>query len=123
VLHTRRLPADEAEMVTALALAAVAQVPDVHVTRGKQVVEVAVTRASKGAAISRLRDHLAVSAVVYLGDDVTDETVFELLRDGDVGVKVGDGQTAARYRIADPDAVRSLLQALPTLLPRPPARP
>ena len=51
----------------------------VHVTRGKEVVEVAVTEASKGAAIGRLRDHLGAAAVLYLGDDVTDETVFAVL--------------------------------------------
>jgi trehalose-phosphatase len=102
--------------VTALALSAMAEVPGVHVTRGKEVVEVAVTKASKGAAIGRLRDHLGAAAVLYLGDDVTDETVFELLGPHDVGVKVGDGQTAAGHRIADPAAVRDLLRALPTLL-------
>ncbi|WP_426565307.1 trehalose-phosphatase [Angustibacter sp. McL0619] len=118
VLHTRRLPPADAAMVTAAALATVAEVPGAHVTRGKEVVEVAVTEASKGAAISRLREHLGAEAVLYLGDDVTDETVFALLHDQDVGVKVGAGETAAAHRIADPVAVRELLQALPTLLSR-----
>ncbi|GAA4360692.1 trehalose-phosphatase [Angustibacter luteus] len=118
VLHTRRLPPDEAPVVTAQALALMADVPDVHVTRGKEVVEVAVTQASKGAAISRLRDHHSAVGALYVGDDVTDETVFVLLGEGDVGVKVGDGDTAARFRIADPVAVRSLLQSLPNLLLR-----
>jgi trehalose 6-phosphate phosphatase len=54
--------------------------------------------------------------VLYVGDDVTDEDAFAALRPDDVGVKVGAGQTLARYRVADPAAVRDLLQLLVTLL-------
>ncbi len=94
-----------------------AQVDGAHVTRGKQVVEAAVTQTSKGRAIALLRAAGDVErAVLYLGDDVTDETVFTTLRPGDVGIKVGDGETAAAHRVADPHAVRSLLQSLPALL-------
>jgi trehalose 6-phosphate phosphatase len=35
-----------------------------------------------------------------------------VLRDGDVGVKVGPGDTAAEYRVDDPEAVVSLFALL-----------
>ncbi|GAB3589456.1 hypothetical protein GCM10027446_01890 [Angustibacter peucedani] len=117
VLHTRSLPAAVSARVTAEALALLAEVEGVHVTRGKEVVEAAVTETSKGRAIGRLRDALGDRAgVLYVGDDVTDETVFTTLQPGDVGVKVGDGDTAAAHRLPDPEAVRTLLQTLPALL-------
>ena len=116
VLHTRQVARGDAQRATAAALHAVAGIAGAHVTRGKEVVEVAVTEASKGAAIEHLRSRLGAAAVLYIGDDVTDETVFRLLGDGDVGVKVGDGDTAATFRLADPADVRELLRSLVTLL-------
>ena len=55
----------------------------------------AVVQVSKGAAIDTLRTRLGADAVLFVGDDVTDETAFVRLRPGDVGVKVGEGETAA----------------------------
>jgi trehalose 6-phosphate phosphatase len=85
----------------------------VHVTEGKEVIEMAVLDADKGTAIGVLRERAAADAVVFLGDDVTDENVFALLDGPDVGVKVGPGETLARHRVASPpEAVRVLQQVL-----------
>ena len=79
---------------------------------GKEVLELAVTDADKGSAVLRLRDDLGAAATVYLGDDRTDEDAFRALSPGDLTVKVGEGETVARYRVADPAAVLLLLEAL-----------
>jgi trehalose 6-phosphate phosphatase len=84
----------------------------VHVTRGKHVVEMSVVRADKGTALMGLRDALGAEAVVYFGDDVTDEDVFTRLSPTDVGVKVGDGATAATYRVAEPEQAAEALSLL-----------
>jgi trehalose-phosphatase len=117
VLHTRLIDgrASAAE-ATRAALALLSGLDGVHVTPGKEVVEAAVVRTGKGAALQRLRHAFSADAVLYVGDDVTDEDAFAVLGPGDVGVKVGDGDTRAAHRVADPAAVRELLQLLVSLL-------
>ncbi|WP_040338835.1 trehalose-phosphatase [Candidatus Blastococcus massiliensis] len=79
---------------------------------GKDVLELAVTDADKGSALLRLAGEVGARATLYLGDDVTDEDAFRALADDDVTVKVGDGDTAARYRVADPAGAIAVLQLL-----------
>jgi trehalose 6-phosphate phosphatase len=79
---------------------------------GKEVLEVAVTDADKGSALRRLRAELGPAVALYLGDDRTDEDGFRALRPDDVTIKVGDGDTVARYRVADPAAALSALERL-----------
>ncbi|HEV2088385.1 MAG TPA: trehalose-phosphatase, partial [Cryptosporangiaceae bacterium] len=79
---------------------------------GKDVWELSVLPASKGAALDALRAELGATSMVFLGDDVTDEKGFVALRAGEVGVKVGPGETTATYRVASPADVAALLQLL-----------
>lgn len=99
-LHTRGL----ADYVADAALATAAKAgdrPGVHVLLGKSVVELGVLDMNKGVALRALADATDSAAVVYLGDDVTDERAFELLPadEGHVTVKVGAGETQAAYRV------------------------
>lgn len=109
VLHTRGMDADAAESAELAAYAMAEQHPDVKVMRGKRIVEMSVLHADKGTALLALRDDVAADAVVYFGDDVTDEDVFTALGPRDVGVKVGDGPTAAAYRVAGPEDAAAAL--------------
>jgi len=95
--------------------------PGIEASPGKDVLDLAVVAMSKGAAIEVLRERLGADGVLYVGDDVTDETAFALLRPGDVGVKVGDGDTAATHRVPGPPDVATLLEVL--LAARAPADP
>lgn len=111
-LHTRLSTADDAIAAEALALSVVEQMDGgelVSHRSGKNVLEFSVRNADKGTAVSALRERFDAGAVLFVGDDVTDEDAFLALRHGDVGVKVGDGATAAEYRLSDPDAVANLL--------------
>jgi trehalose-phosphatase len=112
VLHTRRAPADLAQRATDEAVAGLATWPGIHVTLGKAVVELAVTETSKGTALQRIRTAAGADGVLYVGDDVTDESAFAVLGPDDVSVKVGPGETHAAYRLDGPEDVRNLLQLL-----------
>ncbi len=86
--------------------------PGVEVKPGKMVIELAVFDATKGTALTALRADTEPTATIYFGDDVTDEDGFAALGPTDVSVKVGDGDTLARFRVADPEAVAGLLTIL-----------
>jgi trehalose 6-phosphate phosphatase len=119
VLHTRRAARDVASRATAAALDAASSVPGAHVLQGKEVVEVSVVQADKGSALLSLADRLGVDAVLYAGDDTTDEHAFEAVAsrgvEADVTVKVGDGETAATHRVDGPHELTELLETLLSL--------
>lgn len=108
VLHTRLAPPELTGPINR-DLLEFCQDLDVHAMAGKDVVEVAVQESSKGAALTALRTELGAHGVIYLGDDVTDETVFEVLGPTDVGVKVGPGPTAAKFSVSNISDVELLL--------------
>lgn len=111
-LHTRLSTRDDAAAAEAHALSAVAEMDGGNLVshrRGKDILEFTVRTADKGTALTTLRQRCDASAVLFIGDDVTDEDAFAVLRDGDLGVKVGAGVTAAQYRVPDTDAVADLL--------------
>ncbi|MGY1811316.1 trehalose-phosphatase [Blastococcus sp. SYSU D00820] len=114
-VHVRQV-ADPAMAAQLLAQADALADPSLTRKPGKAVLELAVTDADKGSALRRLRAELGVSAAMYLGDDVTDEDGFRALEPGDLTVKVGDGETAARARVAGPSEVVVLLDRLADLL-------
>ena len=112
VVHVRGADEAVAERVLDAVRSGPARLPGVESTEGKAVLEMAVLKVSKGSAIDTLRAQLRVDAVLFVGDDVTDETAFARLRPGDVGIKVGAGDTAAGYRVGTPEDVTTVLEKL-----------
>lgn len=82
---------------------------------GRQVLNVvAAGSPNKGDAVMRLRWRTKSTAVLFVGDDRSDETVFSLGGDGWLtGVKVGrGGKTSANHRIVGRRQVATLLKAV-----------
>jgi trehalose 6-phosphate phosphatase len=92
--------------------------PAFTVREGKNVIEFAVRSETKGDGIHALRTRFAPNAVLFAGDDVTDEDAFAVLKPGDIGIKVGGAQTRAEHRVADPEAMVGVLQTLVRLRAR-----
>jgi trehalose 6-phosphate phosphatase len=86
-------------------LAAVRALPRrMRVIAGKSVVNVLPERAPhKGDALLRLRSQLSADTAVYVGDDVTDEDIFELDDPGRLlTIRVGrSNQSKAMYYLRD----------------------
>lgn len=82
-----------------------------HVLQGHKVVEVKPSNVSKGSAAQRwLSRDPAFDFVMSIGDDVTDEAVFEQLRGAEWTIRVGWApHSKARYSLNGPDEVRRLL--------------
>jgi trehalose 6-phosphate synthase/phosphatase len=80
-----------------------------EVRHGKKIVEVTATHVNKGAAVMRLLEGTRYDLVVVAGDDTTDESMFRMHAPNLVTIKIGDGHTQARYRVATPTAFRAML--------------
>ena len=111
-VHVRNAPPEVGTRVLDAVRAGPAARDGVETTPGKAVLDLSVVRMDKGAALDLLRERVAADAVLFAGDDVTDETAFARLRPGDVGVKVGPGDTAAEHRVDAPPDITTLLQLL-----------
>ncbi|WP_029252924.1 trehalose-phosphatase [Paraoerskovia marina] len=123
VLHTRRATRGDAEDADRRA-DAVAESLGLSPMHGKDVVETSVVETSKGEGLEALRARLAEACdvgpadvrVLYAGDDTTDERAFSRPGAVDLAIKVGDGETAASFRVSSPQAVADLLGRLATHL-------
>ncbi|HEV7300556.1 MAG TPA: bifunctional alpha,alpha-trehalose-phosphate synthase (UDP-forming)/trehalose-phosphatase [Tepidisphaeraceae bacterium] len=87
----------------------------VHVRHGRKIVEVAAASVNKANAVMRILSETQVEmghgydVMLCAGDDLTDESMFQIQRDNLLTVKVGIADTRATYRVADPGAFRAML--------------
>lgn len=115
-IHVRRVPDPElGEHILEQARTALSVVDRAHLKEGKQILESVVVLATKGEGIEDLRHLVKADAVLFAGDDITDEHGFAVLRGDDVGIKVGLGETQAAHRIGAPEDLAAVLRALATL--------
>lgn len=76
---------------------------------GKKVLEIRPLGYDKGRAARTLMEEHPGRTPVVIGDDTTDEEAFRAVEEG-VTIKVGPGETAARYRLAGVDEVVAYLR-------------
>lgn len=114
-LHTRLASEENARLAQLLARRETAsELGELTVREGKNVLEFSLRSATKGEAIERLRRYTSADAVLFAGDDVTDEDGFAALQPHDVGIKVGAGETAATFRVSGPAELSHALRHLAT---------
>jgi trehalose 6-phosphate phosphatase len=82
---------------------------------GKQVLNILPPDAPhKGMALERARERFGCDTAIYVGDDETDEDVFQLDQPGRLlAVRVGSARsTAATFQLTNQREVDQLLRAL-----------
>lgn len=115
-IHTRVASEADAERAWQFADALVAQnAPHWRRRTGHNIVEYSFRHEGKDTALAVLREHVGATAVVFAGDDVTDEDAMATLGPADVGIRVGDGPTAAAVRVGTAKELADVLSALATM--------
>lgn len=90
-------------------------VTDFTIRPGRMMFEARPRGISKGTALRAfMREEPFLGRTpIFIGGDVSDEDGFIAAQElGGVGIKLGDGETAARMRIADVHSVHALIQGL-----------
>ena len=82
---------------------------DLSVLNGNKVMEVKSSNVNKGRAAVRILGESEYDFVFAIGDDWTDEFMFQELPESTITVKVGRQQTAAKYFIENTQKVRDFL--------------
>ena len=86
---------------------------ELQAIRGQKTVEVRLVWANKGSVVDRLEaENRDATFRLAMGDDRTDEDLFERLRDRAWTVRVGEGPSTARYSVRTPAEVCSFLGKL-----------
>lgn len=83
---------------------------DISVLNGNKVMEVKSSNVNKGRAAVRMMGEDNYDFVFAIGDDWTDEFMFQELPDSAVTVKVGLKKTQAKYHVENTKKVRDLLK-------------
>lgn len=112
-LHTRLADrtsaADAAARIDELVRA---EAPTWRRRTGQDILEFASRHEGKDSAVRSLRERVGADVVVFAGDDVTDEDALRSLGAGDVGIRVGGGESVAAFRVPDAAALAEVLGRL-----------
>lgn len=83
-----------------------------NIVDGNKVIEVRLAGIDKGTVASRLLEANTYDFVLAVGDDKTDEDMFRALVDKAVTIKIGAGNTAAKFSLTNQNEVIQLLNQL-----------
>jgi len=91
---------------------------DLKILDGKKVVEIVSKNISKGLAAQYLIKNKKYDFILSIGDDITDEDMFEVLikNKNAFTVKIGPGPTFAKYKLNTIQQVILLLEQLKTVI-------
>lgn len=109
VLHVAKVQNPD----TAATILAAANAIDTHgrpTTQGHNVVEFSAVEITKGTWLNDYKQ--AFNQTIFAGDDDTDEHAMAVLKEHDLGIKVGTKPSRATRRVPDVDAMAQFLTQL-----------
>lgn len=107
-VHYRSAPGYAEEVLAFMRVLAQRGAGGYRLQPGKMVVELTPEGHDKASAIAAFMGEppFAGRTPVFVGDDATDERAFPFIEEsGGIAIKVGDGETSARWRLSDVAAV------------------
>jgi trehalose 6-phosphate phosphatase len=113
-MHYRLAPSMDAVVERAMRRLVAGLGPQFEVQGGQLLWEIKPSGRDKGMAVAEfaVEDPFAGRTPVFIGDDVTDESAFEAVNGlGGISIKVGRGDSVARFRLGDAESVRRWLEA------------
>ena len=112
-IHTRRAtPEAEAAAFAEIDALVAERFPHWRRRSGHRVLEFSSRTEGKDAAMGVLRERFDATGILFAGDDVTDEDAMRVLQRGDLGVRVGPGESAAQLRVDSPQQMAELLDVI-----------
>lgn len=85
---------------------------ELSVLKGNKVIEIKSSNVNKGRAANQIFMKADYDFVLIMGDDWTDESMFEVAPENAFTIKIGFTKTKAKYQIKNPERVRDLLKKI-----------
>jgi len=85
---------------------------EVGVLEGNKVIEIKYSAINKGRAALNWLSKKKWDLIIAIGDDWTDEDIFEVLPDDSYTIKIGHGVSKARFRLPTVKSAREFLKKL-----------
>ncbi len=82
---------------------------NIQVLDGNKVIEVTTGNINKGSAVQKMVCSGVYDFILAIGDDHTDEFLFQQLPENAISIKVGSGPSCAEFRLKDFKETRELL--------------
>lgn len=86
--------------------------PSLQILEGKKTVEARFPHLHKGVVVRELMEECSPCLIVAIGDDQTDEDMFNAVPSIGYSIVVGGQPSHAKFRLRDSDDVRQLLKEL-----------
>jgi trehalose 6-phosphate synthase/phosphatase len=85
---------------------------DLGIVEGNKALEIKTAGINKGRAALNWISKQDWDFIMAVGDDITDEDIYEVLPDGAYSIMVGFGASTAKYNVPSVNNVRSLLKEM-----------